>query len=374
MHYDVIIIGAGSIGMATGYYLAKQNKSVALVDAYDPPHEHGSHHGDTRIIRHAYGEGENYVPMALRAQELWVELEKESKRKLFSQTGVVNIGTEDSPFIHNVVQSAKVHDLDVEQLSAEDMNRRWPGFSIPAHLIGCYEKKSGVLLSEACIQAYKELAIENGACLYTNNHVKEMEISGDKVTVRTETHTIKGSHLIITAGKGTNHILSFMDEKLPLQPTRKTFSWFTTNESMYREGIFPAWTYNVAGKMFYSFPSMNEAGVKIGRHDGGAPVNPNVDLEPFGMFSEDIEDVSEIMSQMMSEAMVHQSGKVCTYTNTPDGDFIIDQLKNYENVFVACGFSGHGFKFSSVIGEVLCQLITQGKSRINMKQFSLSRF
>ena len=151
MEADAIIIGAGSMGMAAGYYLARGNKKVVLIDPYDPPHAEGSHHGETRLIRHAYGEGENYVPMALRAQELWFELERESGRRLFHQTGVLNIGTPESDFLKNVRRSVEVHSLPADFLTAPEVNERWPGFQLSGELTACYEPNSGILMSEEAI-------------------------------------------------------------------------------------------------------------------------------------------------------------------------------------------------------------------------------
>ncbi|MGM8211983.1 N-methyl-L-tryptophan oxidase [Virgibacillus sp. W0430] len=374
MNADVIIIGAGSVGMAAGYYLSKQNKHVVLIDSNDPPHEKGSHHGATRIIRHAYGEGASYVPMALRAQKLWEELEKESKRTLFYRTGVLNIGPSESSFIQNVIKSAKQYQLHVEQLSAKEIRTKWKGFTIPSHLIGCYEPQSGVLMSEACVMAYKKQAMKNGAIFLKNTNVRSINTQSELIKVQTNQQTIQGEQLIITAGKGTNDILSMIGEKLPLQPMRKTFSWFHAKEELYKAGRFPAWTYDLDGETYYCFPSIEKSGLKIGRHDGGIPVSSKAELEPYGTYREDYEDVSKLLQMIVEEPMEHDKGKVCTYTNTPDGHFIIDKLKNHKNVFVSCGFSGHGFKFSSVVGEILSKMATASPIELNIKDFAIERF
>jgi len=146
--YDVVIIGAGLIGMAASYYLAKARKSVALVNSHNPSHTEGSHHGETRLIRHAYGEGEKYVPIALRSQELWHELEEETGFNVFENTGIFNIGTRNSAFIQNVIQSVNTFTLDTKVLIAREINEKWPGFQLPDHLMGCFERNSGILFSE----------------------------------------------------------------------------------------------------------------------------------------------------------------------------------------------------------------------------------
>lgn len=374
MTYDVVIIGAGSMGMATGYYLAKQGKSVALIDAHDPPHTEGSHHGETRVIRHAYGEGETYVPLALRSQELWHELEQESKMDIFEKTGVLNIGTRNSEFLSNVIESAETFDLSVDILTAEEINGRWPGYQLPPHLMGCYEKNSGLLWSEKAISAFRLGAVQNGAHLYTNSRVKSIDPGANEVTVKLTNERLVGKQLIITAGKGTNDIVALVGQQLPLTPVRKTFAWFHSSESLYSPEVFPTWSYDDGTSTYYGFPSLNESGIKIGRHDSDEYIPITEPLEPFGTFTEDNEETTQFAATHMAEDVQLKEGRVCVYTNTPDGDFIIDRLPGHQNVIVACGFSGHGFKFSSGIGEILSQMVVDGEPEQEIGSFRIRRF
>lgn len=374
MTYDVVIIGAGSMGMAAGYYLSKQGKSVALIDAHDPPHTEGSHHGETRVIRHAYGEGETYVPLALRSQQLWDELEQESKMDLFEKTGVLNIGTKDSEFLSNVIQSAETFDLSVDILTAEEINGRWPGYQLPPHLMGCYEKNSGLLWSEKAISAFRLGAVQYGAHLYPNTIVKAIDPADDEVTVQLKRQALTGKQLIITAGKGTNDITKLIGQTLPLTPVRKTFTWFHSSESLYSPEVFPTWSFDDGTRTYYGFPSMNKSGIKIGRHDSDEDIPAKHPLEPFGIFAEDNEETPQFAATHMAEDVQLKEGRVCVYTNTPDGDFIIDRLPGHSNIIAACGFSGHGFKFSSGIGEILSQMVVDGESEQDISYFQLSRF
>lgn len=376
MNFETIIVGAGSMGMAAGFYLASQGKKVLLIDAYDPPHTEGSHHGETRIIRHAYGEGENYVPMALRAQELWMELETQSQENIFLQTGVLNVGAPDSPYMTNVMKSAETYSLPVEILTAKKMNEKWAGFHFTDDFIGCFEKNSGVLMVENCVRGFRELAEKNGATLKTNTNVKSITATESSVKVETDNETFTGKKLIVTAGRGTGPILSTLGLELPLQPTRKTFSWFDSDEDVYRAGKFPAFAVNYpnSDELYYGFPSIDGAGVKIGRHDEGQPVDPNEELSDFGTFPEDEQDVKGFAERFMSNEMPLKYGKTCVYTNTPDSDFIIDRHPKLKNVLFACGFSGHGFKFASAVGEILSQLAIDGKTEMDISNFSMDRF
>lgn len=374
MTYDVVIIGAGSMGMSAGYYLSKANKSVALIDKYDPPHSEGSHHGESRLIRHAYGEGEKYVPLALRAQELWEAMEKEAGTEVFLKTGVLNIGTHNSPFLKNVIKSAKTFSLPVESLSSQQINERWPGYQLPEYLMGCFERNSGILMSEVAISSYRKLAAQYGAKIYPNSNIQSVEADDEGVKVKLNGGEIVGKQLILSAGKGTNQVASYLNRELPLSTVRKTFSWFHSDEKLYNPEVFPAWSFNDETSTFYGFPSLNHSGVKIGRHDGGHDILPNEELETFGSYPEDHDPESKIVEPYFAEKVQRKEGKVCTYTNSPDGDFIIDRLPGYQNILVACGFSGHGFKFSSAIGEVLSQMALKGKSDLDVSRFTLDRF
>ncbi|WKA59603.1 N-methyl-L-tryptophan oxidase [Planococcus shenhongbingii] len=375
MDYDVIIVGAGSMGMAAGYYLAKKGKRILLLDSYDPPHTEGSHHGETRIIRHAYGEGESYVAMALRAQALWNELQELSDEELFINTGVINIAQPDSRFIQNVIKSAEKYSLNVEQLSAEEINQRWEGFQVPEGYIGCYELDSGVLMSENCIRAFKKEAIKHGAVLKAHAAVTSISIFDEHVQVATADESFTADSLILTPGAAARKLLPLIGLELPLQELRNTFSWFETDESIYPANRFPAFTFELPTEMYYGFPSINGAGVKIGRHDGGRPRDMRKPPEEFGAHPQDQQDVSRFANRYMSKVGQHVSGQPCTYTNTPDEDFIIDKHPDYEHVILACGFSGHGFKFSSAVGEILSELATGNRqSALDISPFTINRF
>src|SRR5690625_1861646 len=197
--HDVIIIGAGSIGMATGYYLSKQGVRVLLLDEHDPPHSEGSHHGDTRIIRHTYGEGFYYVELALRSQQLWTELEQEVGATIFTQTGVMNVGLKSSDYIRGVKESAERYELPLEIISADDVKKRWQGWQLPDEYVGCYESTSGVLYSEVAIQVYRDGVLKHGGCIVPNSTIRKVIHEKDNVTVETNIGDDSAKQIIITA-------------------------------------------------------------------------------------------------------------------------------------------------------------------------------
>ncbi|MCU6793583.1 N-methyl-L-tryptophan oxidase [Paenibacillus sp. WQ 127069] len=374
MHYDVIVLGAGSMGMAAGYFLSKSGKRTLLVDSFNPPHNKGSHHGDTRIIRHAYGEGEKYVPLALKAQELWNDLEKVTGKQLFLPTGVLNVGYEKTDFIQNIISSSKTYSLPLEILGSIEVNKRWPGITLPNKYIGCFEPTSGVLKCEECIEAYRELAERNGAAIITNSKVKEIMVHDKKVTIKTDDHTFSANALVVSAGAWSGSLLSMLDLNVPLNPVRKTFAWFDVNEDLYNHKEFPAFSFETSQGHYYGFPNIDGSGLKVGRHDGGETINPDEAILGFGELEKDATDLRQFLHHYMPSTQQLKYGKTCMYTLTPDEDFIIDLHPTYSNVAIASGFSGHGFKFSSVVGQILSELIISGKTEHNISPFSINRF
>jgi N-methyl-L-tryptophan oxidase len=374
MHYDVIVVGAGSMGMAAGYFLAKNGKRTLLLDSFNPPHNKGSHHGDTRMIRHAYAEGQDYVPLVLKAQELWYDLEKESGKQLFIQTGVLNVGKESSDMMKNIISSAKTYSLPLEVLQAKEVQKRWPGINMPNEYIACFEPSSGVLKCEVCIEAYRELAEHYGATIRTNSTVKDLSVLGKTVTIQTDEQTFTSDALVISAGAWSGKLLAKLGLDVPLNPVRKTFAWFEADEELYNHKGFPSFSFETPHGQFYGFPSIDGAGIKVGRHDGGETINPDESLIGFGEMDSDETDLSQFLAQYLPSSKQLKYGKTCMYNLTPDENFIIDMHPTYPNIAIASGFSGHGFKFSSVVGQILSELILSGKTDQNIAPFLLKRF
>lgn len=362
------------MGMAAGYYLSKAGKKVVLLDSFVPPHNKGSHHGETRIIRHAYGEGEEYVFLVLKAQELWNDLEQLAERQLFLRTGVLNAGSQQSPFIKQVIASSNKFGLPLEVLGANQVHERWSGISLPEDYIGCFEPASGVLKSEECIRAYQQLAESYGAVIKVNSPVRNLTVQSDGVTVITDDQSFHAEALVVAAGAWSPKLLGMLGLHAPLTPIRKTFAWFDADEKLYGHNTFPAFTFDTPAGMYYGFPSISGTGLKLGRHDGGNSINIDEAMVRFGEFEEDAGDLVRFLNQYMPTGQTLKYGKNCIYTMTPDEDFIVDLHPHHPHVAIAAGFSGHGFKFSSVIGESLSDLILSGKTENDISQFSLNRF
>lgn len=375
MHYDHIIVGAGSMGVAAGYFLAKKGQRVLLLDAFNPPHDQASHHGETRLIRYAYGEGLYYVPMALRAKELWEDLQQQTDEMIFHQTGIINIGYKDHPFMNNVIASAKQFHLPLEVMQADDIQKRWKGLQIPEQLIGCFEPTSGVLRVENCIRSYRTLAVRLGATIRTNSKVVDVQSKDGIVEVTVASgERFTANTAIISVGAWAKQLLHALHLELPLQPTRKTFAWYEADEALYDEQHFPGFAFDFDGEAYYGFPSIEGAGLKMGRHDGGDAIHPDDARIPFGDVATDASDLHTFLQTYMPNVGPLKFGKTCMYSMTPDEDFIIDRHPQHSNITIAAGFSGHGFKFASVVGEILSELAMNEKPQFDLTPFSINRF
>lgn len=293
---------------------------------------------------------------------------------MFLQTGVLNVGPEKSDFIQNIISSSKTYSLPLDVLDSSEVNSCWPGISLSTEYIGCFEPTSGVLKCEECIEAYRELAIKHGAEILTNSRVKEIKVHDNRVTIRTENQTFQADSLIVSAGAWAGELLTQLGLNLPLEPIRKTFAWFDADENLYNHHEFPAFAFETKQGLYYGFPSIDGSGLKVGRHDGGEKINPDNAIPGFGELPEDKADLMQFLNAFMPQNQKLKYGKTCIYTLTPDEDFIIDLHPNYPNVAIASGFSGHGFKFSSAVGQVLAELIIAGKTEQDISLFSINRF
>ncbi|MBB3151038.1 N-methyl-L-tryptophan oxidase [Paenibacillus endophyticus] len=371
--YDVIVVGAGSMGMSAGYELAARGAKPLLIDAFNPPHNMGSHHGEPRLIRHAYHGGDTYVKMALRADEKWLALERATGEKLLERSGVLNMAETSFYDYKGRLGDAMRNGVQVELLQADEINRRFPGIRLDDSFQGMYEPNAGYLYSEKCIAAYKQQALLAGAELLVDTFVTDIRADEGGVTVYTREEAYTASQVVITVGAWfhmlSNHV------KLPIRAVRKVVGWFETSSTAFDAGTFPGFTWGGALGGYYGFPSISGAGIKIGRHDTGVEWLPGEPIAPFGAYPEDEDDLRRALHAFVPGAAgkLLQSA-VCKYEFTPDEDFIIDAHPEHPNVLLAGGFSGHGFKFASVIGEILANKLEKKQTGYDLRIFELSRF
>ncbi len=372
--YDAIVLGVGAVGSAALYHLAKRGARVLGIERFEPGHDRGSSHGETRVIRTAYHEHPDYVPLLQRAVPLWLTLESEVGEKLYWEVGCLEMGPPDGEVVPGVLRAADEHGLAVEQMTGPEVEARFPGFQVPEGFVGVYEEQGGVLAVEACIRAHVQVAQERGATLWSNTEVLGWCAEGDGFLVDTSNGSVRAGALVIAAGAWASMFLPFLD--VPLRVVRKPLLWYGAKAGSYPVSEeSPVFLYEMPEGLFYGFPCMEDGEIKIAEHSGGHsvadPLHPQRDL-----MVGDREPVEAFLETCMPH--VHSQdfrrSAVCMYTSTPDSHFLVGSSPDNARVHYAAGLSGHGFKFSAVLGEVLAGLALDGESPWSIEVFSASRF
>ena len=366
--FDVIIVGLGAMGSAAAYHLAQRGQRVLGLDRFSPPHTMGSSHGQTRIIREAYFEDPIYVPMVQRAYVLWEELERAAATKLFLQTGGLMLGTPESAVFSGAKRSAELHGLPHEILSATDVRRRFPAITPSPGMLAVLEPRAGILFPEACVTAHLRMAGAHGATLRTEEPVQGWTATGNGVEVRTSQGTYHAGRLILSAGAWARELLPGL--KAPLTVERQALFWFSParNAAQLTSERCPIhlWQFDEQ-RFFYGFPDLGD-GVKVACHHDGALGGP--DGVAREVSAAEVDEMRGLLRRFMPDAEgAFQSATVCLYTNTPDEHFWIDRHPAHEQVWIASPCSGHGFKFSSVVGEILADLCITGRSAFDLGLF-----
>lgn len=366
--HDVIIAGLGAMGSAAAFHLARSGRRVLGLDRFAPPHTHGSSHGQSRIIREAYFEHPIYVPLIQRAYELWNELENASRSPLLRQTGGLMIGRPESAVFNGAKRSAETHRLPHEILSAAEVRRRFPALQPPEELQAVLEPRAGILAPERCLAAHLEQAARHGAVLHTGEPVLRWEPCADGVKVVTAAAEYVASTLILTTGSWVGEHLAGL--RMPLAVERQVLFWFdpVSSPALFHPERCPIHLWQFDGHhFFYGFPDQGE-GVKVACHHGGEITSP--DQVRREVSEDEVATMRRLLQRFLPAANGPlRSATVCLYTNTPDEHFWIDRHPDHPQVLIASACSGHGFKFSSVIGEILRDLIVTGRSRFDLGLF-----
>ena len=371
--FDAIVIGAGGMGSAAVYHLARRGLKVLGLERYDIPHEMGSSHGYSRMIRYTLQEHPSYVPLVRRAYELWHELEETAGEKLVVTTGSVRAGPADSPYFQKAKESCDLHNIPYEILTAAEINKRFPGYRFPEEITSIYQADGGFLLPEECIVSHVRAAEAAGAVVHTQETVLDWEPQGGGVQVRTGRDTYTADRLVVTAGPWAAKLVPELAAYAV--PERQVLGWFQPERpELFTPETFPVFGVLTEEGRYYGFPSYTVPGFKIGRsHHLEQKVDP--DLMDREVHAED----EAILRQAVSRYFPLAAGelldrKTCIYTNTPDEHFMIGVLPEHPQVSVAAGFSGHGFKFASVIGEIMADLAQEGETEHDISLFRLDRF
>ncbi|MGV3346281.1 N-methyl-L-tryptophan oxidase [Enterobacteriaceae bacterium LUAb1] len=370
MTYDLIVIGSGSVGAAAGWYATKAGLNVLMIDSAHPPHDQGSHHGETRLIRYAYGEGEYYVPLVLRAQQLWNELEQQAGEQIIHRCGLINLAPESSAFINKAIKSAHHYQLPVEILTPQQVMTRWPQIHVPDGYAGVYEPDAGYLKSETAIRHWIRLAEAGGCAQLFNCPVQSVTTREGLQQVTTADGIYQSQKVLFSAGTWITKLLP----ELPVIPVRKVFAWHQADGRYSENNHFPAFTIEMTnGTHYYGFPAENSA-LKVGKHQGGQRITSSEQRKPFGAYAEDGSELFAFLRQFLPGVGVCLYGKSCTYDNTDDDNFIIDTQPGEPNRLIISGLNGHGFKFASVLGEMALAFAQNQPFPFDLTPFSLSRF
>lgn len=374
MEYDVIVAGVGGMGSATVAELASRGARVLGLDRASIPNDSGSSHGVNRIIRLAYMEDPAYVPLLRRSYQRWRDLEERLGETILVRTGGVDVGLPDSATVTGALQSARVHDLEHELLSAEELMARYPGFSVPADFAAVYQPDGGFVLSERAISGYASLALADGADVRGHEPVTSWEPAEDGVVVQTTRGRYRARRLVLSAGAWMSKLVPEL-EGLAV-PERQVLMWSRTlRPEHYAVDSFPVFILDVPEGRFYGFPEYGIPGFKIGLfHHRSEPVDPD------GWDRSVIEPEDEaVLRSGTGRYFPDADGpaltlKTCMFTNTPDEHFVLDRLPGAPQVVVVSPCSGHGFKFVSVVGEIAADLALDGGSDQDIEMFRIDRF
>jgi sarcosine oxidase len=373
--FEVIVLGMGGMGSAALAHLALRGKRVLGLERFSPAHSFGSSHGQSRVIRQAYFEDPAYVPLLLRAYELWADLEGRTGKQLLLKTGGLMAGYEGSEVVEGSTRSAREHGLRHEEMSAAEIRRRFPALAPLPDEVGLYENDAGVLFPEECMLAHLQVAVGAGAEVRFGTAVTGWEaLPGGGVRVQTAGAVMEADRLVIAAGAWFGQMAPELG--LPLQIERNVMHWFqpAAEAERFLPDRFPVWILQRReSPIFYGFPNLHETGIKVALHHSGqittaGELNRTVALA-------ETEAMRHVAEPWLPGALGGVLRSVaCMYTNTPDEHFVIGLHPKHPQVVVAGGFSGHGYKFCSVVGEMLADLATAGSTRHPVGLFDPRRF
>lgn len=374
----VIIIGVGGVGAMAAWRLAKAGQEVIALEQFRLDHDRGSSYGDSRIVRRVYPDN-LYTALMADAYTLWDELMAEAgDDDLIVRTGGLYFGVATHPFVTTAVDALAASGVEHEVLSPQECARRFPAFALRPEEIGIYEPSMGYARASRCVRAAAALARQRGAQIREETPVVGIEAGPNGTGVRVTTQsgeTLIADRLLLTSGPWIGPQLAQLGISVPLKVTRQPFVHFAParHAEAFEAGPFPTWI-DAGDSTFYGFPRLGDhPGVKIGRHDFGPATTPvTVDRT---VNAEDIAIARRYAAERfpwLSPDVVYE--KVCLYTPTPDEDFIIDAVPGLPGAFVFSACSGHGFKFTPLLGQIAAALATDAPLPYDLSRFRLARF
>jgi len=371
--YDAIVVGLGGMGSAALYHLARRGAKVLGLEQFDIPHDHGSSHGETRIIRLAYAEHPDYVPLLRRAYELWRELEALTNERLLVITGGVDAGAPSSATVQGSLRACETHQIPHELLTAADLHERFPGYRLSSEMVAVLQPDGGFVLPELCVVNNVAAGRSHGAEVHTRERVTGWDRHPEGVKVSTDHGSYTARKLVLTAGPWAASLVPRL-ARLAV-PERQVMLWTQPlRPELFQPESFPIFNLE-APERFYGFPVYGKIpGFKIGKYhhrlEKADPDRVDRDIHP-----EDEAVLREGIRRFFPDADGPTlEMKTCLFTNSPDEHFLVDLHPDAPEVALAAGFSGHGFKFASVIGEIMADLALHGSTRHEIELFRLGRF
>lgn len=384
MILDAIVVGLGAVGSAAIYQLSKQTPNVLGLDQFAPPHTLGSTHGDTRITRQAIGEGTHFVPLALRSYQIWRDLEKLSNESLLTLTGGLFVGQQNSSvqtrnktgWLDTTIQAAGQFSIPHRILDLSALRREFPPFQFDPNDVGYYEPEAGFLHPERCVSVQLEQARIHGATIRTNERMLSFQSTRAGITIQTDQATYHTQKLILTTGAWLTESLRDTPYANLLRVYRQVLYWFDiqNNYAQYTPDKMPVFIFS--DRDVYGFPAVNgpNGGLKLATETYAHPTSPQHVNRMVSSAETNLMYDHFVAPLLPDLNPVCVKSAVCLYTMTPNGDFVIDQHPAYPNVLLASACSGHGFKHSAAVGQVLAELALSGRTEFDTSSFQLAGF
>lgn len=375
--FEVIVLGAGSMGSAAAYRLARAGVSVLLLEQFEIGHCRGASHGESRIIRLSY-DHPLYISMARSAYELWTELESDAGEPVLTRTGMLDLSLPGHRGMDACIESMQTSGVDYEIWSRADIGARFPQFKLPADYFGVWQSDAGILSPQQTVPLVAKMARKYGAEIKENTRVEAIFVQDAGVTIEYQSGRYRSKKLIVAAGPWAGSLLAQIGLNVPLTVTQESYAFFKPESlDLFRVGRFPIFAFygetaHGPDLSFYGFPIFGPDGIKVAQHHAG-PVTTAED-RTFEVPSSVIDTLGGYLREFLPAGFGPPiQAMTCLYTNTPDRHFVIDTLPGYPHVAIACGFSGHGFKFSVLVGKLLADLVTRQKVETAIELFSLAR-
>ncbi|MGB3766656.1 MAG: N-methyl-L-tryptophan oxidase [Phormidesmis sp.] len=377
-HFDAIVVGAGGVGSAAAYYLAKAGQRVLLLEQFELNHQKGSSYGFSRVIRYTY-DNPIYVELMRAAYPLWFALQAEAKEQLYVKTGGLDFGFPDVDTFQSLQSSMDRAQLDYEYLSQSEVQSRYPQFTLKEGMAGLFHADSGLLRASRCVLAHVRLAQERGATVLDNTPVLQITPGENGAVVQTDKERFSCDRLILTTGSWAKGILAQQGVDLPLRIMPCQLGFYQPDTpANFEPGTFPVFFAHMNGQygeMPYGIPHEDPSvGVKITTFYGWNTINTpeEIDYTPCQVWPDHIRDFAREYIPGAAGPLINT--RRCLYTLTPDKDFVVDSHPDYPHVVIGAGFSGHGFKFTTLMGKMLSDLAIEGKTPHDTSLFKVSRF